>query len=80
MGISTCSCPGFFVIMAVCGVTAIVCGSRLQRLSSIALLIVSIVGFVIEYRAEQLQRERLPQILEAIRQRARDSAVETPGR
>ena len=53
-----CVCPEFFAAMAACTVVSIVCGSRLQRLLSVGLLVVAIVGFVFQYRAEQQTIER----------------------
>jgi hypothetical protein len=59
-----CSCPGFFAIMAACLVVSLICGSRLQRLLSVGLLLVAVAGFVIQFRAEQRSAEHLRHIRE----------------
>ena len=48
-----CSCPGFFAVMAACAVVALIAGSRFQRLTSVGLLLLAVIGIVIEYRADQ---------------------------
>ena len=53
-----CSCPGFFAVMAACAVVAIVCGSRLQRLFAIGLLLLAVAGFIFQYRAEKQSIEQ----------------------
>lgn len=53
-----CSCPGFFEVMAVCAVVSLIWGSHFQRLLSAGLLLLAIVGFVFQYRAEQQTIER----------------------
>ena len=63
-----CSCPGFFVVMAVCAVVALVCGSRLQRLFSAALLLAAVAGFIHEFRAEQRMAEQVRRIQERAKQ------------
>ena len=53
-----CSCPGFFAVMAVYAVVALISGSRFQRLTSLGLLLLAVIGTVIEYRADQQFIER----------------------
>jgi hypothetical protein len=68
-GFAACNCPGFYVCMAVCAVLALVAGSRIQRIVSVALLLVAILGFVVEWREEQEMSRRLKRIQEAPAQR-----------
>lgn len=63
-----CSCPGFFWVMAICAVVALICGSRLQRLLSVGLFFAAIGGFICELRAEQRVAEQVRQIKERVRQ------------
>ena len=63
-----CSCPEFFVFMAACTVVSIICGSRLQRLLSVGLLLVAVAGFIIQLRAEQRMAERVRAIQERAKQ------------
>ena len=48
-----CFCPSFFAVMAGCTCVAIICGSRFQPLLSVGLLLMAIICFVFEYRAQQ---------------------------
>jgi len=57
--------------MAVCAVVALVCGSRLQRLFSAALLLAAVAGFIHEFRAlraEQHMAEQVRRIHERAKQ------------
>jgi hypothetical protein len=71
-GFAACtSCPGFYLVMAGCGILALINGTRFQRIFSSVLLIFAIVGFSIELRHElrlkQGLRERARQIKESNR-------------
>ena len=54
-----CSCPEFFAFMAACLVVSLICGSRLQRLLSVGLMLIAVAGFIIQIRAEQRLAERI---------------------
>ena len=58
-GLVMCSCPEFFAFMAACTVVSIICGSRFQRLLSVGLLLVTVAGFIVQFRAEQRMAERV---------------------
>jgi hypothetical protein len=54
-----CDCPSFFVVMAVCAIVAIVCGSRFQRILSAVLLPVALAGIIIGFRQELHHKQRM---------------------
>ena len=66
---AACTCPGFFACMGICAVVALVAGSRIQRIVSVALLLAAIFGFVVQFRAEQRQALRIKRLQEAPAQR-----------
>ena len=67
-----CSCPGFFAVMAVCAVVALICGSPFQRLLSVGLLLIAIVGFIYQRRDERRVIERANRIRQIQEQRAQN--------
>lgn len=48
-----CSCSGFFAVMAICAVVALVYGSRQQRVLSAGLFLLAIVGFFMQVPEER---------------------------
>ena len=72
-GFVMCSCPGFFAVMALCAVVALIYGSRLQRIISAVLLPLAIAGFVSQIRQEQALRERIRHTQELYEQKQRQS-------
>ena len=68
-----CSCPGFFAVMAVCAVVALACGSRVQRLLSVGLLLLAVIGFVFQYRDDQQFIERARRIKQLHEQRTQSN-------
>ena len=61
--------PGFFVIMALCAVVALICGSCLQRIISAVLLPLAIVSFA----QEKALRERIRYKQELYEQKQKQS-------
>jgi purine-cytosine permease-like protein len=57
-GFAACSCPGFFVIMAICAVISMLYGTRFQRILSALLLVAAIAGFGIELREVLNEKQR----------------------
>lgn len=83
-GFVACSCPGFFVIMAVCAVVAMFHGTRFQRILSGGLLLLAVVGFGIQLQQEMEQKQRLSERVRNLREnnrqhpRAQPSGVPIP--
>ena len=58
-GFLMCSCPGFFVVMGFCAVTAMIMGSRLQRIFSAILILIAIGGFIVQMKDERRMLENV---------------------
>lgn len=69
--LAMCSCPGFFAVMGGCSLISFVYGSRMQRILSLALLPVAIIGFFIQLDQELRLEERVQRTREIYAQRIR---------